>query len=148
MSTTPAATSAALPEDEPPEVQAASAVDALGMPLMMICVDRASVFAAYYVAHARGLTVGVDVSILGVGLLPANMPVWPSLCCFQIDRAELVASLTQRLIAGLEGAQDIPRHVDAGYCYIAGDSCGQAASMQRSTVEGSRGAIGNNPAPS
>ncbi len=125
-----------------PEAQAARAVDALGTPLMLLCADHASVFAAYCMAQARGLTVGADVSILGVGLLPPDLPVWPSLCCFRIDSAEMVTSLTQRLIDGLEGAQDVPRHAEIGYQFVPGESCGQALDW-RGAAESLRDAVGS-----
>ena len=107
----------------PIEQQAAEALNAHEPPVLLICADHISVIAAYRAAYARGLAVGADVSILGVGVLPTDLPVWPPLSGFCFDPSEMVASLAERLIRGLEGEPDAPRHCDMTYHFVEGDSC-------------------------
>ena len=117
------------PEAAPDTVerQTVRALDMLPTPLMLVCADHASVFAAYRAAYARGLAVGTDVSILGVGVLPPDLPVWPKLSGFRFDPGELVASLAERLIKALEGEPDAPRHAELAFQFMAGESCGRGA---------------------
>lgn len=110
----------------PVERQAADAMDAQAMPVLLICTDHASIFAAYRAAYARGLTVGSDVSILGVGVLPTNLPVCPPLCGFCFDPGEMVTSLAERLIRTLEGEPDAPRHYSMKHQFVQGESCKRA----------------------
>jgi LacI family transcriptional regulator len=109
------------------EMQVAAALDALQCPLLLVCADLPAVFAAYRAAYARGLTVGADVSILGMGLLPPDLPLWPPLSGFRFDPREMVGSLAARLIRGLEGAADAPRHSEIQHCPLEGASCGPCA---------------------
>ena len=107
----------------PVEQQANAALNAHEPPVLLICADHVSVIAAYRAVYARGLAVGVDVSILGVGVLPTDLPVWPPLSGFCVDPTEMVSSLAERLIRGLEGEPDAPRHCDMMYHFMEGESC-------------------------
>lgn len=103
--------------------QIANVLDKLALPAMLICVDQASVFAAYRTVAARGFRVGTEASILGMGLFPSDLPLWPTLTCFRFNPRELIASLADRLIDGLEGAENIPRHGQIEYLWTPGESC-------------------------
>ena len=78
----------------------------------MICADTTSVYAAFRIACRYGLTVGRDVSLLGIGLLPQAMTMCPSLTAFRFDVREMVESLAGRLIRSLEGETQLPRQAE------------------------------------
>ena len=103
--------------------QAGYTLDHMLKPMLMVCADQPSVFAAYRAAYARGLIIGADVSILGVGVMAAELPLWPTLSGFRFDSQEMITSLAAHLIQGLEGKADAPRHTQLAYRWMAGESC-------------------------
>ena len=109
------------------EKQAGEMIDATAKPMLLMCADSASVMAAYRAAYSRGLCVGADVSILGVGMIPPDLPLWPTLTGFVFDTDEVITSLAARLIHGLEGAPNPQRHSLTDYRWLPGDSCAQYA---------------------
>lgn len=92
-------------------------------PKLILCADQASAYAAYRAAHGRGLAVGREVSILGMGLLPPDLPLLPPLTAFRFDPGQMVASLTGRMIRSMEGAVDEPRHECIPSQWTQGESC-------------------------
>ena len=102
-------------------------IDATAKPMLLMCADSASVLTAYRAAYSRGLCVGADVSILGVGMIPPDLPLWPTLTGFVFDTDEVITSLAARLIHGLEGAANPQRHSLTDYRWMPGDSCAQYA---------------------
>lgn len=103
--------------------QAGAALDTMTGPMMLVCADNPSVYAAYRESARRGLTIGQDISILGMGIFPANIPVWPPLTSFRFDPKAVIDSLSDRLINALEGVPDVPRHGQVPYQWIPGGSC-------------------------
>ena len=103
------------------QVEAALAQDAHH--LLLVCADQAAVFAAYHAVHARGLTIGTDVSILGMGVIQDTLPLWPPLSGYRYDGREMAHTLANQLIGGLEGALDAQRHSRITYRWMQGASC-------------------------
>ena len=103
--------------------QAAVALDQRDRPRLLVCADLASVYAAYRAVNERGLVVGRDVSILGMGLIPSALPLWPALAAFRFDPNEMITSLANRMIRSMEGASGEPRHVEIVHQWQNGDSC-------------------------
>lgn len=103
--------------------------DALAtLPQLLVCIDQASVFAAYRQAAARGLAVGADVSILGMGLFAESLPLWPTLTGYRFDSGEMIDSLADRLIQNLQGVQDTPRQRLVEGRWMDGGSCASPVS--------------------
>jgi len=102
--------------------QAGAVVAQPDPPKLLICTDLDSVYAAYRAVNDHGLTVGKDISILGMGLIPSNLPLWPSLASFRFDPREMITSLSNRLIRFMEGAQNEPRHEQIRHQWTQGDS--------------------------
>ena len=98
------------------------------LPRLLVCLDQTSVFAAYRQAAARGLVVGADVSILGLGLFSETLPLWPALTGYRFDAGEMIDSLADRLIQSLQGAQDTPRQRLVEGRWMDGGSCASPAS--------------------
>lgn len=92
----------------------------------LIYADQPSVFAAYHAAQMQGTTIGRDVSILGMGFIPADMPVWPRIRGYRYDLRDMVQQLASCMIGGLEGKAEGPRHAQLGYRWMAGDRCALA----------------------
>lgn len=107
--------------------QAMEAMDALETLNLIVCTDQASLCAAYRVAALRRQAVGEDLSILAMGLLPAQLPFWPPVTGFRFRSQDMAASLSERLIQALEGEQETPRHREIGFEWMAGASCGVKA---------------------
>lgn len=108
------------------DMQIANALTQL--PQLFVCLDQPSVFAAYRLAAARGLAIGVDVSILGMGLFSENSPLWPTLTGYRFDAGEMIDSLADRLIQSLQGVQDTPRQRLVEGRWMDGGSCAFPAS--------------------
>ena len=102
--------------------QAEAALSLVDRSGLLICTDPESAFAAYHAAYSHGLAVGRDVSILGMGLFPASMPLWPTLTAFRVDAYEMMESLASRLIRSLEGELDLPRHAQVPFRRVEGQS--------------------------
>ena len=94
---------------------------------LLICLDSEAVFAAYRAAWAQGLTVGRDLSILGMGLFPPDLPLWPPLTAYRVDAQELADSLAHRLIGALEGEADVLHHERIPCARLEGGSCSRTA---------------------
>ena len=105
------------------EQQARAALAQPDRPKLLICTDLDAVYAAYRAINERGLTVGRDVSILGMGLIPPDLPLWPSLAAFRFDPREMITSLSNRLIRSMEGMQGEPHHEQIRHQWMDGDSC-------------------------
>ena len=103
--------------------QAEAALAVAARHLVMVCADQTSVFAAYRAAYAHGLTVGSEVSILGMGVMPEQIPLWPRLSGYRFDEREIMQTLASRLIGGLEGVPGVQRHARIGYRWMPGESC-------------------------
>lgn len=112
-------------EGSAPAEQAAALLHGADAPTLFLCADLRSAYAAYGAAGAQGLSVGRDISVLGVGALPSDLPLWPPLTSFRFDPSEVLSSLTQRLIDGLEGATS-PRHTTHSARWSPGGSCAPA----------------------
>ena len=108
------------------DLQVADALTQL--PQLFVCLDQPSVFAAYRQAAARGLSVGADVSILGMGLFAETLPLWPALTGYRFNANEMIDSLADRLIQSLQGAQDTPRQQLVEGSWMDGGSCASPAS--------------------
>ncbi|NLI21374.1 MAG: LacI family transcriptional regulator [Clostridiales bacterium] len=90
---------------------------------LLICLDQEAVFAAYRAAWAQGLAVGRDLSVLGIGLLSPDLPLWPPLTAFRADAQELADSLARRLIGSLEGEAEVLHHERIPCVRLEGGSC-------------------------
>lgn len=105
------------------EQQVDAALNHRDRPRLLICADQATVCAAYRAVYARGLTIGQDVSILGMGLLPADLPLWPTLAAFRFSPQSMVNSLVTRVIRSLESAEEPDRNEQIPYEWLEGRSC-------------------------
>jgi len=92
-------------------------------PKLVICADQASAYAAYRAAHRLKLAVGKQVSILGMGFLPMDLPLLPKLTAFRFDPEQMVDSLTGRMIRTMEGAVGEVRHERIPCQWTEGESC-------------------------
>ena len=105
------------------EQQADAALNHRDRPRLLICADQAAAGAAYRAVYARGLTIGRDVSILGMGLFPTDLPLWPTLAAFRFDPKQMIASLVTRLIQAMESDDEVQRHEKIPFEWLEGRSC-------------------------
>lgn len=110
-----------------------AALTGVHTPKLIICADQAAAYAVYRAAHGRRLAVGREVSILGMGLLPPDLPLLPALTAFRFDPEQMVDSLTGRMIRYMEGALDEVHHERISCQWTEGESCAHYP-MQGQTV--------------
>ena len=104
------------------ERQAELALQEQGTQPLLVCIDQTAVYAAYRAAALLGFTVGREVFILGMGLLPMFQPMWPPLTALYFLPEEMTASLVERMIAMLEGDTEVQRHSILQYKRMDGES--------------------------
>ncbi len=78
-------------------------------PTMVCCNNDATALGAYQAIQDAGLRVGEDISVIGVDDHHLSSLVTPALTTFRFDFGRMCASLVNRIIATLEGVEDVPR---------------------------------------
>lgn len=92
-------------------------------PSIVLCNNDATAFGAYEAISEKGLTVGKDISVVGIDSHLMGSVIDPPLTTFFFDFKQIFASLTGRMIDYLEGNASAQRNEVFTSTFIERKSC-------------------------